>query len=84
MGDYVMGVDGCRSGWLICRYEFAAHKLSFDVKRTFGDVLRDGANAQCIGVDIPIGLNEDGQARRCDIEARRMLGAPRAVRFGLA
>ncbi len=78
MADYVMGVDGCRSGWLICQYEFAAHRLSFDVKPTLSDVLRDGANAQRIAVDIPIGLTHDGQARRCDKEARRMLGATRA------
>ena len=78
MADYVMGVDGCRSGWLICQYEFAAHRLSFDVKRTFPDLLQDAADAQRIGIDIPIGLTDDGQARRCDKEARQMLGLPRA------
>jgi predicted RNase H-like nuclease len=78
MAAYVLGVDGCRSGWLICQYEFTAHQLSFDVKRTFPDLLQDAADAQRIGIDIPIGLTEDGSARRCDTEARRMLGTPRA------
>ena len=76
--DYVLGVDGCRSGWLVCRYEVPTQRLSFDVQATFQGMLAAASDARHIAIDIPIGLTEDGRARRCDIDARRLLGKPRS------
>lgn len=42
-----------------------------------GDLIERYADAAAIGIDIPIGLSDTG-TRRCDIEARRVLGRGRA------
>ena len=78
MYEYVVGVDGCRSGWLICRYEFSARRVTFEVMPNFATLLECESRAQYIAIDIPIGLTDDGRARRCDVEARRFLAGPRA------
>jgi predicted RNase H-like nuclease len=76
--DYVIGVDGCRSGWLVCRYQPSVGEITFSVHPTFAAILEREAQARVIAIDIPIGLTEDGQSRRCDLEARKMLTGPRA------
>jgi predicted RNase H-like nuclease len=78
VNDYVVGVDGCRSGWLVCRYQPDVSEISFSVHQTFAAILEDEAQARVIAVDIPIGLTEDGRSRRCDLEARKLLAGPRA------
>jgi len=78
MEGYVIGVDGCRSGWLICRYDAFARHVNFDVLPTFRDILEREIGAGVIAIDIPTGLTDDGRARRCDSEARRMLSGARA------
>lgn len=78
MDNYVVGIDGCRSGWLICRYQPSVGEISFSVHPTFAAILHREARAEVIAVDIPVGLTEDGRPRRCDLEARRLLAGPRA------
>lgn len=76
---WVVGVDGCRGGWL-------AIALAIDTARVvdvqvllaerFGDVLEPFGDAEAVAVDMPIGLWDDGRARPrpCDLEARARLG----------
>lgn len=73
MDAYVLGVDGCRSGWLVCRYESKRRHASFTVCSNFGEILNNYRDAECVAVDIPIGLRADRHPRRCDVEARRLL-----------
>jgi len=72
---YSVGVDGCRAGWL-------AVKLTPDsnwevrVFPEFASLYQAYSTASAILVDIPIGLKDSGrEERRCDQEARRLLGA---------
>jgi predicted RNase H-like nuclease len=78
MDIHVLGVDGCRNGWLACRYEIRARSVTFHVYPDFAEILRSHHDAKYIAVDIPIGLGNDGLARRCDAEARRLLAGPRS------
>jgi predicted RNase H-like nuclease len=73
----VVGVDGCPGGWIAAIWDTDRNEWS---PRHFDDIqqlLAAMGEADCIGIDIPIGLRDDGTARRCDIEARRLLGWPR-------
>jgi predicted RNase H-like nuclease len=78
MGPYVLGIDGCRSGWLACRLEVSPRQINFQIFSGFEELLRCNVNARFVAVDIPIGLWNDGQHRSCDIEARRLLAPHRS------
>ncbi|MFT4114856.1 MAG: DUF429 domain-containing protein [Silvibacterium sp.] len=71
---YVLGVDGCRTGWIAAALSLDARSLSFAVFPDFTTLLAHHASAQAIAVDMPIGLREDFAPRACDREARRLLG----------
>jgi predicted RNase H-like nuclease len=66
----VAGVDGCRAGWVV------ADDAGVVVVASFADVL--ALSHDVVGVDIPIGLLSEPGPRACDVEARRLLGRPRA------
>ena len=67
----VAGIDGCRSGWL-CVTENESRLRAFICPDISQAVQQLPANT-LIGIDIPIGLpNTD--SRRCDLEARKLLG----------
>jgi len=73
-----VGVDGCKAGWF-------AVMLTEDGDReaeVFVDMLglwSKYSSASLVLIDIPIGLREGGhEERKCDGEARRLLGPPRA------
>jgi predicted RNase H-like nuclease len=76
-----VGVDGCRAGWLAIGLET---KDSWQV-----NIFPDASSlwdyhrrASLILIDIPIGLKTEGRAeRRCDPEARRLLGPRRSSVF---
>ncbi|NWG92552.1 MAG: DUF429 domain-containing protein [Parvularculaceae bacterium] len=78
---YVLGVDGCRGGWLV-----AAHFLDRgEIRVDFADAMRSildgpGLGAAAIMIDMPIGLADAG-SRACETEARRRLGPRRASVF---
>jgi predicted RNase H-like nuclease len=76
----VIGVDGCPGGWVAISYDSDARTLEPLVHRSFADLLAAYPDAASIGVDIPIGLAE-GRPRRCDVEARRVLGPQRSSVF---
>jgi predicted RNase H-like nuclease len=78
-GTQVIGVDGCKSGWCtVCLGNEIGGWTLTDVLvcGTFSDVLALEADIVCI--DVPIGLMDSAGQRACDVEARKLLGAPRA------
>ncbi|MFL6239246.1 MAG: DUF429 domain-containing protein [Actinomycetes bacterium] len=72
----VVGIDGCRGEWLAAIVTDAGveWKLTADIT----GLLRKRADA--FGVDIPIGLPDNG-ARLCDVAARLRVGARRSSVF---
>ena len=74
----LIGVDGCRGGWVIATSDAGFSRLTFAVVNDLEPVIaRAERGAGVIGIDIPIGLGDSGP-RACDLEARRLLGRPRA------
>lgn len=73
-----LGVDGCRGGWLGCRIgaEVGPSFRVFPSIRELWALWGAGA-VRCL-VDIPIGLPDGEASRRCDREARAVLGRRRA------
>ena len=72
MKTHVIGMDGCRGGWVVCRLN--VETLAVDliaVARSLADVLEREETTTHIAVDIPIGLPETGLPRQCDLQARR-------------
>jgi predicted RNase H-like nuclease len=65
----VLGVDGCRGGWLAALVD--DREVSWIWTRDVGELI--GRPAEAIAIDIPIGLPDSGR-RACDVEARRQLG----------
>lgn len=76
----VVGVDGCPRGWVAIAYDTEAHTLTPRVHPYFAELLAAYPDATCIGIDIPIGLAQ-GEPRRCDVEARRVLGPKQSSVF---
>jgi predicted RNase H-like nuclease len=65
-----MGVDGWRGGWVGALLEGReVHVLHL---ASMADVLAV-PDVDVVGIDMPIGLSDDGR-RACDLEARRRLG----------
>jgi len=60
--DRVVGIDGCRGGWLIA----TAKAVRVSARLELEDVTH-------VGVDMPIGLS-DAAPRACDMAARKFLG----------
>ena len=77
----MLGVDGCRAGWVVATRVLASGETRVTIADTFRSIL-DGAGAQAaaIVVDMPIGLCNVG-VRACETQARRLLGARRASVF---
>lgn len=69
----LIGIDGCRGGWVAARSQVNFGDLRFEVIETLGEVFDQARRGEaCVAIDVPIGLN-DGQPRVCDIEARKLL-----------
>lgn len=75
------GVDGCRGGWVVAITELRAGdalpcSATLVVVRGFADVIALTATAQCVAVDMPIGLLDVPRpgGRDCDRAARALLG----------
>ena len=78
----VLGVDGCRAGWIAIGLEngrFAGAKTH----ATFDEVMASAEQAVAIGVDMPIGLLDEG-LRLCDRLLRELVGPRRASVFPTA
>jgi predicted RNase H-like nuclease len=73
----LIGVDGCKGGWVTATSDESLTHLHFGLAGSFAEVLRCAeGTAALIAVDIPIGLPDSGP-RACDVEARRCLGQRR-------
>jgi predicted RNase H-like nuclease len=71
----MVGVDGCAEGWVFVLE--AGGSLEVGVVSHLRSLLDRLGKRAVVAVDVPIGLTECGP-RECDVEARRVLGAPRA------
>jgi len=77
---FVVGVDGCRAGWLAVKLSHRGTPESqiFPDMAALWSAYR---RAALILVDIPIGLPETANDRDCDRAARKVLGPRRASVF---
>lgn len=71
-----VGVDGCSAGWFFVEIK-PDGTFRCGVVQAFHQLLRGTVDRTRIFVDIPIGLPDGRRERRCDQEARRVLGEPR-------
>ncbi|MEQ8677011.1 MAG: DUF429 domain-containing protein [Aggregatilineales bacterium] len=76
-----VGVDGCRYGWFAVAIDEHG-TLNYAVFADIQSLWERHADAQIILIDMPIGLAETGR-RRCETEARRVLGARRSSIFSV-
>ncbi|MBM4374493.1 MAG: DUF429 domain-containing protein [Deltaproteobacteria bacterium] len=76
---FVVGVDGCRDGWVVVALEEGAFAGATQVA-TFSEVLALTSDAAAVAVDMPIGFVERGE-RTCDILVREFIGPRRASVF---
>jgi predicted RNase H-like nuclease len=74
----LMGVDGCKDGW-IATVEKGQEQPPCCERSTSIGALMEQAPA-IIAIDVPIGLLERGM-RRCDAEAKRLLGVRQSSVF---
>ena len=71
---FVVGVDGCREGWVAVSLD-QDHNWQVEVFQNIDGLWNACQQARLILIDIPIGLPGDGvMSRRCDAEARKLLG----------
>lgn len=75
----IRGVDGCAGGWLSISVDLAGGRPVPDVLPSDARALLS-QNSSVTAIDIPIGLPAAG-ARRCDEEARRLLGVRKSSVF---
>ena len=74
----LIGVDGCRGGWVVASSDGTLSGLGFTVVDDLAAVIaRVERGAGLMAIDIPIGLSDDGP-RACDLQARKWLGWPRS------
>ena len=66
------GVDGCRAGWICASMDLRSGEVAPLVYEDAGALLAESAGS-ITAIDIPIGL-PDRESRRCDVEARQILG----------
>ena len=79
----VAGADACRGGWCVVTLPAEdGADATVEVVDRFRTLATRQAKGQlgAVGVDIPIGLSEDGP-RKCDEEARALLGPRRSSVF---
>ena len=76
-----VGVDGCRAGWLAIGLE-AEDNWQVNTFPDVSSLWKHHRRVPLILIDIPIGLKAEGRAeRRCDPQARRLLGPRRSSVF---
>jgi predicted RNase H-like nuclease len=87
-GRVVGGADVCRAGWALAVLDVDAEpgspeaRPSLHLVEDFQEVVDDvrSGTLAAVGVDIPIGL-ADASRRRCDTEARQLVGKRRSSVF---
>ena len=73
---YILGVDGCKGGWIAIRKDIGSGEISSEVHSSGEQLINPSTTPDVLALDIPIGLTDSGP-RQCDILARKMLGQPR-------
>jgi myo-inositol-1(or 4)-monophosphatase len=75
---FFVGADGCRGGWFAIVLT-PDGQWQTELFQEISSLWKKYHEASLILLDVPIGLKESGfDERRCDIEARSLLGPPRA------
>jgi predicted RNase H-like nuclease len=74
----LVGIDGCKWGWLCIFEELPSRHLASKTFQTIDDVVTHIQSLDVIAIDVPIGLTDAGP-RLCDREARRLLGPIRGT-----
>ena len=74
MHSHLVGVDGCKVGWIAAKYDPNSKRFTFTTHADFSSLLAAYLGVDSIAVDIPIGLTESFQPRVCDQLARRLVG----------
>tara|TARA_B100000767_G_scaffold239865_1_gene235340 strand:- start:197 stop:886 length:690 start_codon:yes stop_codon:yes gene_type:complete len=67
----VIGIDGCRAGWITAKLD-DKNSLSFHIVKNLNDDYLKNNNLSHIGIDIPLELSHTGK-RLAEIEARVLL-----------
>lgn len=75
----VVGVDGCRDGWIAVVLENGAFADAL-CRESVANIVRSVGTCVVVGVDIPIG-SETGRFRRVDKAARDFVGPRRSSVF---
>ncbi len=71
-----VGADGCRAGWFTVLLD-ETDNWEVNLFSDISSLWNRYSNVTVILIDIPIGLSESGEGRKCDKEARPLLGARR-------
>ena len=79
MATKVLGLDGCRAGW-ICAVVEGGRLSNVEFQSSASEVLNAHSDARVCAIDIPVELTESGR-RDADAGARKMLGRRRGCVF---
>jgi predicted RNase H-like nuclease len=74
--SWVVGVDGCRAGWIAFKVDVFTRVSRVEVVDLKSTLCNRPDNLAILAIDMPIGLL-DGP-RSCDCAARKLLGSPRS------
>ena len=83
---WVAGVDGCPAGWLVVLHDQTQTEApQCLIASHFSDIVCLPQEPTVIAVDMPIGLSAHSErgGRRCDVEARKVLGARQSAVFAV-
>jgi predicted RNase H-like nuclease len=77
----VAGVDGWRGRWVIATVEPATGAVRWDDAADAAEVVKRTADCAAVAVDVPMGLSSGPQGRKCDTEAKKLLGRAASAVF---
>lgn len=77
METYIAGADGYSAGWVVVREISPGDQITWQVVPTLEALFDRLISPSLLAIDIPIGLPDRG-TRRCDVDARSLLGRGRA------
>lgn len=70
--SWVVGIDGCKGGWIAVGQRVQGGEVCFRVLSHLNELEAAFAGCQLAAIDMPIGLTE-GDRRRADVEARKFI-----------
>jgi len=70
----IIGVDGCKAGWLCINKDIDTGFISSEVFSNAQLLLQQEQKPLIVAVDVPIGLSEN-ERRLCDMQAKKLLGS---------